>query len=346
VVKQKATGVLRVPRFGPAADIDRDVNLLAHSGDSCHATGVKAAFLRRHPGKLVLLALVAVTTVVTLAVHALRFPDPVCEGKRLSQWLAIWCTARERFSVDEQKRPEDAIRHLGTNAVPSLLIWMDYETPLARHPLLAKLFGCLPKSVMFSSPVQRALDTRKQERLAQSAMDALQLLGPDANCAIPELARRVTTSRPRSGRDRALVALTRFGQPAVPTIALALRDETMAELWTAGCLRNLGTNAKPLVPVIVQNLLHTNPQVVRWNAYFLGELKLDPDLAVPALVERLTDAHREVRWTAADSLGEFGPLSASGLAALTNALVDPDRDVRHSAARAISEITRGPQADL
>jgi hypothetical protein len=63
--------------------------------------------------------------------------EPEYQGKKLSEWLTLYS---QTFS-DESGRKEahasaaQAVRHIGTNAIPYLLKWIRYETPDWRNKL-------------------------------------------------------------------------------------------------------------------------------------------------------------------------------------------------------------------
>jgi HEAT repeat protein len=108
------------------------------------------------------------------------------------------------------------------------------------------------------------------------------------------------------------------------------------------CVRLVGTNAGPLVPVLIINLNRTDWLAATLNADMLGELKLEPDVAVPALTKSLQDPRSEMRASAMRALGEFSELAKQALPALTNLLNDPDPDTRTNAATAIKRIAPKP----
>jgi HEAT repeat protein len=136
-----------------------------------------------------------------------------------------------------------------------------------------------------------------------------------------------------------MIAMAYIGPDAAPTmISILSGPDQPANAWSMDCIRNMGTNARPLVPVLVQRLQSTNLPIAMRSAYTLGETKLAPDLVVPALIKALQDPRFEVRLTAASVLARFGELARLALPALTNALNDPNPDVRFSAANAIRRI--------
>ena len=51
-------------------------------------------------------------------------PEPSYRGRRLSEWLPGYNAAA---TANELARTEEAIRHIGTNGLPFLLEWINYE---------------------------------------------------------------------------------------------------------------------------------------------------------------------------------------------------------------------------
>jgi HEAT repeat protein len=302
---------------------------------------VNAAFFRRHPKKLVLLLAVAVFCVWLLRPN--RVPDPWSNGRPLSHWVFLVGGSNGVPAPPEQKEEAiKAVRELGTNAVPSLMAWMNYEPTITRNPVIFRTAVRLPQKILASRPVQRFLGDPHAGELAQNAAEALGILGPAAAPAVPELTRRASVPwslTPSSRRDRAMLALAGLGPPALPVMATHLSSpDGGGGLWSMACISRLGTNAYPLVPLIVKNLNQTNGFVAMINARMLGELKLDPELVIPALTRSLRDPRRDVRMEAPNALAEFGELARTALPALTNALADPDPDVRGNSQRAIDKI--------
>src|SRR4051812_12829515 len=78
----------------------------------CDNRGVKRRVVR-----IVLTGVVVVAAVVLLWPRGER--EPEYQGKKLSEWIG-----------DEgNPRQADAVRHIGTNALPFLIGWIRYETP-------------------------------------------------------------------------------------------------------------------------------------------------------------------------------------------------------------------------
>ena len=168
---------------------------------------------------------------------------------------------------------------------------------------------------------------------------AFGLLGATGAPAIHELEIR---AQAHSGEksDRALYALSCIGPAAIPSMARMFSNPArMYETWTMASVINLGTNARPLIPLLVSYLDHTNVATASSSAYMLCELRLEPDVVVPALTRKLKDPRDNVRVEVSQSLGKFKFLASPALPELTNALSDPNALVQWNAAKAITIIT-------
>jgi hypothetical protein len=85
------------------------------------------------------------------------------------------------------QKPRNAVKQIGTNAVPFLLRWIQYETPKWRRPLGA-MASILPTFIEDTRCVQWIVKDKSEER-AEMAMLAFEILGSDGTSAVPELQR-------------------------------------------------------------------------------------------------------------------------------------------------------------
>jgi hypothetical protein len=99
--------------------------------------------MKRRRLLLILNACVASITIALLVWPRER--EPEYNSVELSKWL-------ERYN-DKKPHAAEAIRHIGTNALPFLLHWIQYETPGWRNAL-DHLHTKLPSSVQKARPVQ------------------------------------------------------------------------------------------------------------------------------------------------------------------------------------------------
>lgn len=162
--------------------------------------------------------------------------EPEYNGKKLSQWLGAYSrgySKGEDNKVYEQEHQAaaNAVRHIGTNAVPSLLRWITYEEPwwtkrLYRvyEKLPGAFQGFAPRSWMFT-PRLRAIIMRSNGR------SGILILGADASGAVPDLC--VLAQDPDRIKSRiAFELLDAIGDPAVPALN-RLTDASNANVRTS-----------------------------------------------------------------------------------------------------------------
>jgi hypothetical protein len=240
---------------------------------------------------------------------------------------------------DDGERAANAIRHIGTNALPCLLTWLDYE-PTTWRDRVDTVAEKLPAWIGESRPITRFRGTEEAAERARNAMRAFAALGSIAAPTIPELSRRANLPHSLFKGRLAMVALAYIGQDAVSALITTLSSPSQADSeWEVECIRIMGAQAFPLIPLLVQRLQSTNAIVAFQSAFMLRILKLEPNLVVPALIKTLQDPRPEVRSEAASAFAEFGVLARPALPALSNALNDPNLFVRRRATNAIARIT-------
>jgi HEAT repeat protein len=197
----------------------------------------------------------------------------------------------------------------------------------------------LPTWISQSWPVTSLLDPKVVPPIG--VMYAFEALGPIAAPAIPDLARRIALTKSPDKGYIALYALTSIGPAAEPTLMNVMSNlDEEGSLWAAIRINGFGTNARSLIPWLVQNLQHTNSTVAVSSALSLGVLKLDPNLVVPALTTSLAAPSYQLRAYSATAVSRFGELARPALPALSKLLNDPDLTVRRAATNAIRAIAR------
>jgi hypothetical protein len=140
---------------------------------------------------------------VPVILGALLWPrerEPDYAGVPLSTWV-IRCNNNIRFDSEAC----EAIGHMGTNGLPFLIRWIQYETPswkLSLFDACAKL----PPPVL-NSRFMRWLLTDKAWLRANGAMVALTILKSDADPALPELQRIANQAKAQGSSPRAQCAL-------------------------------------------------------------------------------------------------------------------------------------------
>jgi HEAT repeats len=238
--------------------------------------------------------LLAVLVVVLsgLAWWLLRPSEPYYKSKSLSAWL-------EDYTLNDSSGTDDAVRHIGTNAIPTLLGMLRARD----SPLKAKFIELVGGPHFAGIDFITAGERNFQARLAFRA------LGPDASNAVPQLL-----------------------QIYAENISLDSRCQTMAALG------EIGPEAKSAIPTILGVLKTTNGPV-RWYAVLaLGRIHGEPELVVPELLKPLHDPDARLHRYAAEALGEFGTNAQSAIPDLTLMLNDPNNLTRYAATNALKQI--------
>jgi len=199
---------------------------------------------------------------VLVAVFARREREPEYRGKRLSEWVAMM--GFTPGSVEYFKAKE-AVGRIGTNAVPFLLDWIQYEPPAWK----AKLYNTV-NSLLEKLQCEWLLSD-EQALLAWGASAAFADLGPEANGAIPELARILDGPGTSLPKGRAIDVLASLRQRGILTAALT-------------------------------NQTHRTPDETVRIATYLFQMKIDADAILRQL---LTNADWSVRSHATNALQEI-----------------------------------------
>src|SRR5262249_55755722 len=129
-----------------------------------------------------------------------REPEPGYQGKSLSQWLTQY---QDQFHIDgymdtpELHEAQQAVKHIGTNALPCLLKWIDYQVPPWRY----QLFASATKLRIFRSKLAVRKLLGEGEFRSGLACIGFEILGPEARQVMPELVTLMNTrERPDASR--------------------------------------------------------------------------------------------------------------------------------------------------
>lgn len=266
--------------------------------------------------------------------------EPEYKGKKLSQWLAL--------QNDHPEEVDTAVRAIGTNALPILIKWAEFQLPAWRFRLF-KLYTKFPSPLRHPSLAGFIADDKQQVR-AYNSVFGFQVLGTNVSSAAPELIRFLSDKR-NQGRETVALALAYVGGPnSLPALLAAVQDKTTPDIQRALVARAIshlnyrGPDMSNAVPVMIACLQETNQFVPSLAATALGTFLLQPDQSVPALTKALESSDYRVRRNAILSLGKFGNQATNALDAISKALTDPQKDVRRQATNALRQIA--PEKDF
>jgi hypothetical protein len=296
------------------------------------------------------MALLACAAVATLT--ALVWPrerEPEYNGKKLSEWLRLYKQPIGAIAPVTSEEAADAIRHIGTNALPFLLKWIeeDYDTPGVRTPMGMKLPQW--REWIFSRVYVWSLQSPSRnfilERLAARQLRAARcvwgfiILGPQAGPAVPDLV-RLARKQNGAGAQAATAVLGYLGRDALPELLVLAGDyqfryrgEAMVALSQ---MSSLGTNAHPVVVFLLDTI---QKDLTEYGAVdVVGRLGLESVACVPVLKACLASPVPFRRMFAAKSLEAFGAEARVAVPELRKLLDDSDHDVRWSATNALKVI--------
>ena len=300
-----------------------------------------------------------------LAILALAFwewsrpREPVYQGKSLSAWVrelpaeekgtrgVVWAPLSGSRSKPELAA-EDALRHLGTNALPILVRLMhSREKGLREAVASVKEWSLKAYQRIFSRAQTPGISggvyeyhKTTAEKEHWDAARGLNALGPLAKPAIPELEKIL------NGADLSLDACpdAAYALGAMGPEGLAALRRTMTNapppargdwpqicaIWAAG---QNPDNCAAALPELLTLLQDPDATVRMSAAWALGRIRTQPELEVPALAASVHDTGFNIRSMAEQALKEYG-LASLTEPSLVKYLDDPQLQVRMAATNA------------
>ena len=207
-----------------------------------------------------------------LVLQRLQEKEPVYQGKPLGFWLQGYDSGCYNLTHPRGPSPptwdqaNEAIRQIGTNAIPTLLRMLqqpDSKFKTMIVPLLSKQHWINLPFIVFDRNFM--------------AYDALVALGPEAGNAVPRLI-EISKNDPSA-----------FAQQGVPAI-----------------LGYIGPAARSAIPQLLPGITHTNLIVRNNAFFALRRIHAESSLVVPALIRCLNNPDTAVRAQAVRALGEYG----------------------------------------
>jgi hypothetical protein len=226
--------------------------------------------------------------VVSLLWRASGPSEPVFEGRPLTSWLdhhIASSAASPPYGSPGWKKADEAIRHIGTNAIPKLLEMIRAKD---RPPLVLKLMDSVRR---FGFPV---MNYRYAMVRHEEAEHAFEMLGTNAVSAVPELIRIYQQNISASSQRCAALALG-----------------------------HIGRGAQPALPALIQRFTHTNSDTRFYAISAVMSIGGEPAVVVPALTSALKDPNVHVRWNALSGLIRFGGRARPAIPEILKMLDDP-----------------------
>jgi HEAT repeat protein len=272
---------------------------------------------RRRNG--IALGILAAFLLVAVSPSLLHWREPGYEGEKISYWL------RQIRIPGQERAARAALKHIGPDALPWIL-------PMLRakdSKFKIKLEEWADRQPLIELQFKHANEEWFR------GVQAIQILGPQAKAAIPELSRMLKDPDVATFVAQALAGI---GPEGLPPLVQALTNQN-ATIRSAALLglSELGTNAEPVLSVIIAAVQDTNASV--WHAALEAVVRAGenrPDLTLPVLLSSLETGDAVSRGAAIQALAAIGTnQSAQVVPVLMKGLEDPDARVRFNAALAL-----------
>src|SRR5437773_2604754 len=166
---------------------------------------------RRRIFLFLIFACVVMTTALTVL---LSRREPSYKGRSLSSWVGIRGTEAKYTQAYDY---EQAMRHMGTNAIPYLFRWIE-EEPSSMQRFREKA-GPIANKFGIGMPPSRTFGP-------SLFASALSLIGPDAELASPRLSSLMQTSTSEVVVERAATCLAWLGDKGVPPFLAVITNQT------------------------------------------------------------------------------------------------------------------------
>ncbi len=222
-----------------------------------------------------LLSLLLIAWVCVLLAQDSR--RPVYHGKSLTLWLQTYTSSA--LGSPEWKETDEAVRHIGTNAIPVLLHLVHANDSALKLRLVALARKQRLIKIHFVPAAQRNVQASR----------AFIVLGDTAKAAVPALVKMFDENRSAD--------------------SLSAAEDSLA--W-------IGPAAKLAIPALLHTATNSNSRVRASALWALGEIHSESQLCVPALIQGLSDSDNWARLSAAHALGMFGSNAQRAIPALTD----------------------------
>jgi hypothetical protein len=257
-----------------------------------------------------------------------------CEPKYAGRYLSQWLTAY-RYPARATPETVDAVRHIGTNALPCLLNWIQYVEPRWRR----RLGEFWPGRPVW---IKRLLLGTDFER-AYASLNGFAILGSDGRVAIPQLERLARYPKSGDNRELALYALGSIGQDGLVVLTSALahcsstnrchRERLLVAIADA---HHLGTDITLAVPEILRCMGDSDePSAISAKELLLTRTKADPERLVRAVAANLEHVNLTGQVAALEVLEDLKDVSRPAVPVIIRLENSDDFDTRRAATNAL-----------
>ena len=278
-----------------------------------------------------------------LSMVLLRTREPICQGKSLTAWLQDWDQSfgspGKPFPREHISQIEEAIRQMGTEAVPRLRKMLQARDSRLRQKIVA-FCSARPWIPIHLRPPAYRLNVR--------GLFGIRTLGPVAKAAVPDLI-RLLSHEDWTIRASAASALGSIGPAAgasIPDLVAHLADkDEHVRAAACGALSGVGAKKETVLPALMRCLHDANDEVFYTATQAAVGMGVEKAVLVPVMTDQLKQKDPRIRYHAAKTLGECGQDARSATPDLRRTAQDPDQDVRQASGDALVKIDPGAPAN-
>lgn len=184
---------------------------------------------------------------------------------------------------------------------------------------------------------------RESELSRRNAAQALGAIGPRSEPAAVALGESVFADPSPAVRDRAAEAIGEIGPRAMPFILpLVTHRDPAVRVRGALAAAELGTSGTPLLPPLLANLGDADARVREASVTAVAAIAPDHPRIIPIAISLLAEEDRDVRSRALKLLNRLGPRVADHREQLVRLLDDPRETVRRTARRLLDRLDAPP----
>jgi HEAT repeat protein len=242
-----------------------------------------------------------------------RQREPTYNDKRLTTWL------RGYYSLEDRAEITNAVRQLGSHAIPKLLN-MIARAEEPRSPGLSKFDLWWFRHITSQS--------RNLSWFPQWIAYPPWLIGP--------------AERQKDGVSALLGfrILEAKGQPAIPDLATIFESSSSPQVRDLACsaLVAVDPTGHRVIPVFMRNATNSDENVRFLAVFGLSQVHCPPRLLVPILVSCLESSNLLYRTSVLRQLGENGPEAKDATPHIIALLNNPEQSVRAFASEALKRI--------
>jgi hypothetical protein len=252
------------------------------------------------------LTVLVLATAGVVGWQVLRARGPTYQGRTLLSWLEQHGTSSAPSEQDRAalEAAEIALRHIGTNALPTLSAWAGCRD----SPFRTKTLTLLSDEARAKLRVYSANDYHAFASYGFGVFRSI------AKPAVPGLIQLLGDSDPdtRAGAAFCLCRIGPAAEEAVPALLRCLGDSATRDNAFAA-LRSISAKPDVVVPVLIGHLGSPAMDQQAWALKCLGEFGADAKTALPAVLTLLDDHQLYVRQTATNALRKIDPAAAAGV---------------------------------